>query len=206
MTTLALLKARIVDDFDNRSDLTTSIGYAINDAIEHYQSRRFWFNEARSVTFSTVASTYIYTPSTDVITIDTATILVGTDKRTLDPIAPETVEIWTDQSALSGEPYSYAKYGGDIWLYPVPTDAWTVRLVGHIKVDAPATDDEADNVWMTEAFELIRCAAKAYIALHKLRDVELAQTMAIAEQRALSRLQGKSAEKTGVGRIKGSMY
>src|SRR5262245_11677501 len=49
MATLADLAARIADDLD-RSDLASQIGAAIRDAVDHYESERFIFNEAIGTT------------------------------------------------------------------------------------------------------------------------------------------------------------
>ena len=42
-----------------------------------------------------------------------------------------------------------------------PSVHYDIQFVGGIKTAAPASDAEAGNVWMTEAYELIRCRAKA---------------------------------------------
>ena len=56
------MKTRIADEIA-RDDLTTQIGYAINDAISAYNNERFYFNETRDLTFYTVASQELYTSS-----------------------------------------------------------------------------------------------------------------------------------------------
>ena len=54
MTILSVMQARIADDLA-RPDITNQIADAINDAIAHYQSTRFYFTETRTASFSTVA-------------------------------------------------------------------------------------------------------------------------------------------------------
>src|SRR5690606_40515951 len=64
MATKALLKQRIQDDLD-RTDITTQISSAIDDAIKFYQQRRFFFNENRDTTFATVNGQDFYDSDDD---------------------------------------------------------------------------------------------------------------------------------------------
>jgi hypothetical protein len=206
MSTLATLKAEIVSDLDDRTDLTAEIASAITSAITFYQRDRFYFNERRSTTFATVADQQNYgsAASSDIpnfLRIDQAHITVSGQRRELNRVNFYQIEPMFDSSAATGEPYSYAYYNRDVWLYPVADDAYTVRLLGLLVVAAPATDDEASNPWMTEAYELIRCRAKGYLAIHKLRDTDLAQLMGQAEGDALARLRKETALRLGTGQF-----
>ncbi len=55
------MKARVADEL-SRSDLTSQIALAINDAITHYQRKRFYFNETgpNGYTFLTVPNQETY--------------------------------------------------------------------------------------------------------------------------------------------------
>lgn len=203
MTTQTIMKARIADEF-SRSDLTSQIAYAITDAIERYQSERFWFNESRDVTFSTVASQEYYTSSDnamipDLYFIDYAVMTVGGAISILSRYTPELMERLSDNGTQTGEPTSYTYYQKKIRLYPVPTQVYTVRLAGHVKVAAPASDSEADNVWMTDAERLIRARAKYNLALDVLRDGDIATAQAAAVNEAFEQLKGRTNLQTGTG-------
>jgi hypothetical protein len=206
MTTLTALKAEIVSDLDDRTDLTDEIASAITSAITYYQRTRFYFNEKRSLTFSTVAAQQNYTSSDaanipNMLRIDLVHFTVSGQRRELRRRNFYELETLYDTSASSGEPFLYAYHDREIWLYPIPSTTYTVRVLGHMIVAAPATDGEASNPWMTEAYELIRCRAKAYLAAHKLRDPELAQTMQALEFDALGRLNKETALRLGTGMI-----
>ena len=178
MTTLDTLKARIADDIA-RSDVTSPIADAITDAINHYKGERFYFNESRTATFATVADQETYTSSDDAdiplyIDLDGVWVEDSTNNyklRQYDIVEME--DLIPVSGATSGRPYAFSYFNQSFRLYPVPDQAYTVRPVGHLEVAAPATGSEADNVWMTEAFELLRCRAKAYLAVHILRDPEM---------------------------------
>lgn len=210
MTTLATLKAQIVSDLDGRTDLTSDIAVAISRAIEHYQRDRFYWNERRSLTFSTFAAqdNYGTAASADIanmVRIDFAHITINNYRYPLRRRDFYELEQLYDDAALNGQPSEYAYFNREVWLYPRADNTYTIRLLGHMIIAEPASDGEADNPWMTEAFELIRCRAKAYLAVHKLRDNELAQIMGVAEQEALARLRKETALRLGSGKIEGAI-
>jgi hypothetical protein len=189
VTTLAIMKARIADELA-RTDLTSQIAYAITDAIAAYQAERWWFNESRTtVSFSTVDAQEFYTSSDDadianIRKIDYVVLYVGNDVRKLEYTCPEDMEYLTVNGTQEGTPWAYGWYDNKLRLYPVPDAVYTVRIAAHVKVAAPATDGEASNPWMTDAERLIRSRAKLELALHVLRDQELAATMAEAVKEA----------------------
>jgi hypothetical protein len=212
MTTLAILKARIEDDL-NRSDIDTQIGEAITDAINFWKPTRFYFNETRSSTFATVASTSTYTTSEDAdiplfVKLDAVFLNDGTNNHELTWYPPEEMEYLLDSNASSTRPYAYTYFETSFRLYPVPDAVYTVRPIGLIEKAAPASDGEASNVWMTEAFELIRCRAKLYLITHLDIDDKMTQIqlLSAAEQSALSKLRRESTKRAGGGRIVGTDF
>lgn len=216
MTTLGALKTTLQSDLDREDgSLDTEIAAAINTAIGKWQNSRFYFNERRSTTFDTVASQPNYGTADDAdipqfVRIDQAHITVSAQRYTLKRRNFLDMEPLFDGSAIGGQPYEFSYYNREIWLYPVPTDVWTIRVIGLLKIAAPASDGETDNPWMTEAYELIRSTAKAYLAIHKLRDPDLAAMMgdensgAIAN--ALTDLGLETALRVGTGIVRSTPF
>lgn len=211
MTTLASLKSRIADDLA-RPDLTTQIANEITSAIQFYQNKRFYFNETRSSTFVTVATQARYTSSDDAdiplfFDLD-CVFLEDTNSQTheLSPYGIDRMEHLQDNSASSGEPYAYLYHAQTFTLYPIPDAVYTVRPIGAIVKAVPASDAETGNVWMTEAYELIRCRAKRYLAAHVLRDLEMAQVMGVAESEALMELQRRNMSRMTTGTIEATSF
>lgn len=203
MTTLAIMKARIADELA-RDDLTSQIAYSITDAIAAYSDDRFLFNESRSNTFSTVAAQEFYTPSDatfigTINKIDYVTILAGDQPYQVLAARPVDMEHWSTNGTSTGQPGHYAYYDKKIRLYPVPDAIYTVRVAGVVDSPAPTTDDEGSNPWMTTAERLIRSRAKLELALHVLKDLELAATMERAVQEAYDQLKSRTAQITQIG-------
>lgn len=207
MSTLAILKARIADDI-LRADIPTQIGNEINSAIAFYQEERFFFAENRTRTFSTVIGQAAYSSADDadiplMRKIDVVFCTdVGGRQWVLDPdTAPALQALIGDAGALQGEPSSYARFDDGFLIYPIPRAVYTILPMGHMEVAAPATDNETDNPWMTKAFELIRCRAKAMLYTHVLRDQVQAQLMSAAEDAAREALRRATSTKSDAGRV-----
>lgn len=208
MTTRGAMLAEMADDME-RSD-TAAFTSKINAAIRHYQPRRFWFNESRDVTFSTVAATDTYgfdTIGTEFYSIDGVFITISAgDVRELARGNYAAMEAAADSDTTTGEPSDYAYINRALRLWRNPSDAFSMRIVGHVKVAAPMSDSEANNPWMTEAYDLIMSRAKAELYAHRYEDQGMAMTMQQAEASALQRLQRASGAKTSAGYLEATEF
>jgi hypothetical protein len=182
---LATLKSRIASEL-HRSDLTTQIANAISDAIQHYQPRRFAFNQVRG-TFNTVNGTEFYSDLTDIGEIDCVTLTVNARKVPMSQWSYSEMEAVNTTTNTNGQPWAYSWYAEQIRLYPVPDDAYTVTVSYLRKIAEPATD-ATENEWTLEAEALIRNAAKKRICREYTRDAEGAMQAEASEGEALRRL------------------
>jgi hypothetical protein len=210
MTILSVLQARIADDLA-RPDLTNQIANAINDAIAHYASTRFFFTETRTASFDTVAGQSYYSSADDadipdMYEVDAAQITVSGNVYDLDrDDAVALEEMIGSSGAAQGDPLSWAWADQGMLLYPIPNAIRSIRMIGGIKRAAP-TDDTVGNVWMTEAFELIRCHAKLLLAVHVTNDSGLAERMGAAAAGAKARLERETSSKRATGRIMATAF
>lgn len=210
MATLADLKAEIADDLE-RPDLATTIASEVSRAIVFYQRTRFYFTETRDVTFSTVAGQKLYTVSDNAsipkfIEFDQVNLEDGTNVDHLDEIFPDEWEILVGSGAASGRPSSWTYFNQSIGFYVVPDQAYTIRLIGHIAVDAPSSDSDNTNVWITEAFDLIRARTCAQICMKKTRDANGLQIYRAAENDEFTRLKAVTASRVGTGFVTPSEF
>jgi len=212
MTTLAIMKARIASEL-RRTDLTTQIAAAISTAIKAYEHERWFFNETRENTFDTIALRPNYGAAQAafiglISKVDYAFIVIGDQPFELLPETMKYVEDSGTTPQFLGQPGWYAWYDEQFWLYPVPNEAWTVRIGAVLEQAEPATDGETGNPWMTTAERLIRSRAKYEIFTHVLRNVEEAQVMTANVNEALEQLNVRTTRKTktGGGRIKAMAF
>lgn len=216
--TLSDMKSRIAAEI-LRSDLTTQIANAINDAIVIYQKERFRFSDsdpANPATFNTVVDREVY-DSTDnpyigsLYKIDRLYILIGNTQQAILPEQPRVVRLY-NQNTMKGQVSWYAYEGDKLILSPIPSDVWTITIEAFRNVAAPADDTEANNPWMVQAEQLIRARAKYEIALHVTRNPMMAAAMSPdppgpgqpmgAAYRAWRMLKAETARVTSVGRIR----
>lgn len=204
------MKARVADELA-RSDLTSQIAFSIEDAIAAYQDERFHFNEGRSITFPTSAGTEFYDSSANssiatIQKIDYVMVLEGNQPFELLYMSPGDMESSSVSGTNTGQPGWYTWYGNQIRVYPTPAAVQIVRIGASIKVAAPASDSEANNPWMLadKGERLIRSRAKFELALHVLKDRDLAETMTAAVQEAEQQLIERTVQLTQAakGRIR----
>ena len=213
MATLAEMKAAIADDIDDTSgEYASQIATAITRAIAYCERATYYFNETRDLTFSTVASQSLY-DSSDLADIATLVRLqaayvtdTGGQIHALDRIDPKQMEILQDSSASSGEPTCFSYFASALRLYPVPDQAYTVRLQAGPYRLAALSGDSDSNVWTTEAYDLVKARAKYILAKDTLKDVAMA-TEAIndyLDQHAA--LKAETASRTGTGYIRPTCF
>jgi hypothetical protein len=182
---------------------------AIYRGIKFYQKRSFWFNETRDVTFSTVVGqdTYSFNTATtsgdidaEFDRIDGCWVTFGSaDVREMDMVAYDDMEYDADNQLTTGQPSRFAYINRAIrfdWQFDA---IYTARLAGHIILAGPASDDEADNPWMTEGYNLIMSRAKGELYAHRWEDYVAASTMQQAEQLALKALTDATVDKLRTG-------
>lgn len=204
MPTRGDLKAEIADDL-SRSDLTSQIGSAIAYAIRRHRTRPFWWTKDRAQTFQTVADQASYTASDlaaldDLFRLTRVLVNYGDSLFALQPRNQAEIEASVAEASATLPEY-YSFYDGALWLAPKPDDAYTVRLLGDFIEAAPASDSEAGNRWMNEAYNLIRAEAKRYLAKHVMRDRSLDEDMQQEAERELILLIKESDRRTATGLI-----
>lgn len=208
MTTLAVMKDRIRRELRRGNALDADLGPAIETAIDAYRSHRWWWSESRTVAvFNTVAGTEFYnaaSPGASALarlkSIDYVLLYISNQPFRLQYMRPAEMDAAAFGMA-PGQPSYFAWYDENLRLYPMPADVYQLRVAGVFSVAAPALEGEIGNPWMTHAERLIRSRAKLELALHRLRDQQLAQDMAAAVDDAFAQLKGETAGKVGTGYV-----
>ena len=168
MSTYGTMQDRIATEL-KRSNLTARIQEAIQSAIKHYETNRFWFNE-KTTTLVTTPSNEDMSLSSDFVELDSIKFVTSTYGHTLYPRTFQYIEeVNTSVGSYEGIPEDYAIYGDAIKLYPVPDATYTISVSYLYRLSSlSATADT--NAWMTTGEELIRKRAKADIRLNLLED------------------------------------
>lgn len=211
MSTYTEMQALIADDLD-RSDLTSQIQRAIKHAIQHYEKQRFFFNESRALTFSTVDGQEFYTSadSSDIpnlLMIDIAKLTVSAgDAYELDRVPYSELEHDSSNVTIDeGRPTAIAYFGKQIRLYPIPDAVYTVRISGVFALaELSAGSDE--NVWLTDAKQLIRARSLWELYTFTIKDPQSAQLMETAEAKELGKLLTETSSRKATGTMKPTQF
>ena len=186
MATLTQLYTRIILDL-NRDDMGTSGELeqakidAVVAAINRHKAEQFWFNRA-SGTGNTTSTDATLTIPTGVYVPKMVTYL----GRDLTRVGLDTIEARTE----TGRPTHWAEDEETIHLWPIPDATYALYVYGTADIDAPSA--AAENIWTTEAYELILAEAKVILCRGPLRDPEGMQLAKDAREEALSFLRRES--------------
>ncbi|WP_426526813.1 hypothetical protein [Bradyrhizobium sp. McL0615] len=207
--TFLALRNQIATDL-TRDDLTSEIKSAVENAIEHYETSRFYFNVTRSLTFPTVAGQSAYGGSAlaqipNIIGLDTLFLFDGTRPLELDKYEADEFEWLQGSMTGAGRPCAYTYVDSQILLWPVPVAVYTMRPHMHYALD-PLVQDTDTNAWCNDAEQLIRCHAKLLLYTNLIGDTEGAQLMAGQIQSYKDRLDYKTSARAGTGRIRGTSW
>ncbi|MEE7505216.1 hypothetical protein [Methylobacterium mesophilicum] len=199
--TLADLYAEIADDIE-RADLGPQIATAVDRAIRFFQPDRFFFNEGY-VTFETIAGSDVYAAGDagaipDLMAIDSVVMLDGATPTVLQRVDEAWIEKG-DEPTSQSRPCAYAYFERSLRLWPMPSDVWTVRIMAHVRLPAPALDEA--NAWTDEASGLIAARAKWHLALNALRSAPMAQMQAQIVDDELRALRGRSNVIASTGQV-----
>ncbi len=198
------MQTRIADEMA-RSDLTDQIKLAILSAIEHYKTKRFWFNEGETSIPTTIGLAYYPLP-TDFGEDDEVTVTVpGSDRYPLIEASYHWIREVSVLTTLLGRPYKYAIYEEDYWLYPIPDQVYSITF-SYLKYLAALSLNADSNAWTTHGETLIRCKAKAILYTHVTRNDKMAAAMTVEEGVALANLTEKTVMKISSGRLKPTQF
>lgn len=203
------LQNRIAADL-TRDDLTAEIKSAVGDAIDHYETSRFYFNVTRSLTFPTVAGKMAYSGSDlaqipSIIGLDTLFLFDGTRPLELDKYEADEFEWLQGSMTGNGRPCAYTYIDSQILLWPVPIRVYTIRPHMHFKLD-PLVADTDSNAWCNDAEQLIRCHAKLLLYSNLIEDTDGMQRMQVQIQPLADRLAYKTAARAATGQIRGTCW
>lgn len=194
------MQRRIADEL-LRSDLTSQIQNAIQTAIKEYERNPFYFNQLRQDTaFNTSHGQEFYTSATSsliasMVTLNRVTVTVSGNRYSMNPRTPEYMEDTSVNPVVYGQPVDYAYFAEQLRFYPIPDNAYAVALSGIYRLNTLSNSTDT-NAWTSDAELLIRCRAKYELAMHVLRDPDMAQQMKGAEFEAFSNLKGETARRT----------
>jgi hypothetical protein len=202
MSTLGVLKANIATLL-RRTDLDAEIAIAVARAIQHYEREVFTFNETRSTSLTTTASTKTVTLPTDFVRADKLLITVNNAVYEVLP-APGGIgelEALYFSSSNTGPPSLHAIYAGAFYLYPIPDQTYTLTL-DYVKRLTAFSSDSDSNSWTTDAEELIEARAMWWLQSQIIHDNDAAQASQMREMMALGGLRREATLRASSGRLR----
>lgn len=197
------LRLRIAEELDRQASDTIGLGgltvglainREINNAIRHYESTRFRWNETREDEFTTtVSGTRVYSLPPTLVRLDTLKLVYN------GSYIPIIIRAWDeiedrdrDVTGSNGVPHEGAIYGNILRLLPIPNGAYTlvasyihrvrptsltgsycgITTMGGASLTTTTTASHNNRLdgWTTDGEELIRARAAAAFEINYLKD------------------------------------
>lgn len=195
-------------------DLGAEIKAEIAETVRYYSRQNFALTEFRGFELAATNGVTWYsaidmTPGdgdqaarASVDVKDVLTIAYGRENDwPMERIDYRAFERLFEGTPSSGRPNYWTVYAGQIGLWPMPDDGYTVYFSGTIKPAVPALDADT-SVWFDEAGELIEAGACRRVCLKYLRDRDRAMEFGALEDAARVNLAREYLLKSSSGKIK----
>ncbi len=181
MATFLQLQDAVASDtrfFDRAVDtgIQTQIKQHINEAIRAHQKYPFWFNQMQW-TRNTEAGREFYALPAEYVAM--STISINSPRRKLISKLNDSIE---NMEPVTGRPLYFAIFANQYRLFPIPDAVYQLRLWGYRKYPDLVNDDD-ENEWTREGYELIREAAKARVFYSDTHKEEFARTAEAAAEK-----------------------
>ena len=209
MPTFGELKTRVANKLNLPSTDSASlarIGNAINGAIDFYEEKHLWFNEA-TAQFTTTASNPDLTPLPAALPSDylyeweqAGLVLTENNTKYIIKKITHQDQISIDNSNTESRPRFYTFTREKIYLYPVPDKGYTVDLY-YIKSYPNLTSDSQSNDWTNNADRLIEAKALADMYLDDRHGIDMANRYEQKAEQELRRLQTRSKKGIATGEL-----
>lgn len=187
------LQTQIIDELGDRSDLLPSlrtastnspVKRAIQSAIAKWEREPFYFLEkwtSPATIITTIAGQSRYGAS-DLAELATdpyiyhLRITIGDTRTILTKRTWLEIDAMESSATARGQPTDWAYFGKEIRLYPTPDGVYTVQGA-RIAILTTLSADADTNVWLTDAWDLIKAEAKMILGRDILRDPVLVADM-----------------------------
>lgn len=217
MATFADMQSEIADDIDDTTgEYASQIQRAIIAAIRYCQRDNYWFNELRTGTIATAVGEQFYTFAgsgsasgdfDDVIQInDVFYTDAGGQSCLMTRISPVEMELLSDSSASVGQPFNWTYYQSQLWIYPIPDQAYTLELhLGPYRYVLPSLPSDT-HAFFDEAWDMVKARAKYIIQKDTLRDPAMAMEALNDFKDQQTALAAETSRRVGTGTIKATCF
>jgi len=205
MANFGELKTRIANKL-NRADLTSQIAAAINSTIEYFQPTHTWFNDATAAITLTAGNPLVPNiPSDFLYQLEDDALVIQFAQQNYILIKKSPVEFDCYNEQGSGIPFIYTNKNGNLYVYFLPDQAYTLNLY-YVKSYPSLVADADSNDWTVNAPRLIEDKTIEDINRYQLKDFERADNVRIDVEREMKVIMARTAKRNATGNLLISNY
>lgn len=201
--TLKTTVSRKLLDPNNTAVSASDVGTAVNDSINYWKFRRYWFNEssATATMTSQVSDITSLLPSDFLVELPENGFTIPFDNITyeLDKVSPQEF----DRESITngyGLPYIYTWRAGVYSVYWVPQQAYSLNIY-YLKDYVPLVNASDTNDFTTYADQLITYETLGRLMGEDRQDLEMNNTYSAKADREYRSLTQRAFKQTGSGSL-----
>ena len=203
MSTFSELKTRIAKKLLDPNNVAVSaedVGLAINDAIDFWKEKKFWFNETSQSVTLTVDDPEITMPSDFLFEIDTGGFIISYANTEWELKKVHVSEYEANDTAGKGLPYIYTYKGGSWLVYYYPDQAYSL-VITYIKDYADLVNDADTNDFTLQAKRLIEYEALSRLYAEFRQDEKMEAYYSNRAKSERNNLRDRTSKVSGTGTL-----
>jgi hypothetical protein len=180
------------------------VGEMINQAIDYWKKRRFWFNEKTETVVLTQSDNSIPLPDDYYIpSLDSGAFVIEYSgiRYTLQKLSEPSYNNYYLSNGI-GQPFWWSKQASpdNYVVYPIPDKNYTLRCF-YLKEYAVLSGDTDSNDWTTVAQDLIKYQALSYGMNDFRQDYAAADRFETLAQRQYQNMLLRTRKENATGRL-----
>lgn len=194
--------AKLIQDPSNTAVSAADVGIAINEAISHWKTTRFWFNEAEDAAVSITAANPVIGDMPSGLLFPLAVGGIVIDYNNLRyPLTKISSSEYDDMNTeATGIPHSYTMRAGAYEVYPYPDQAYTA-VVRYLKEYTDLSASTDTNSFTDSASRLIMYEAAGRLSGEFRQDAEMSAYFLGTAEREMRSLMMRTAKVNSTGRL-----
>jgi hypothetical protein len=156
-----------------RHDMAQQIQREIENSINFYGNKAFWFNEATMAEITTVQGRRYYPLPTNFASVLDVLSTLGNYTYRLEPRTEQYLDqVDWGNDFWSGYPTDYSFWNGQIRLFPPPQGGLPVQVKGTAIIKPLSPDNTDTSDWLVVVEDLIRVRTMRQLYGRHIRDPE----------------------------------
>jgi len=189
----------LLDELARTGQLTSQAHIYIDEAIDHYSRKAFWFNEQLATAQTVAGEEYLDLPADWGLEYSLSIQINSNSYPLIERTYAQMEDLYVSGSNYQGYPEDFCIYRQQIRLGPIPSQAFTLKLA-YLETPDELSSDASTNIALENINSLIRMRAGRRMSGLILQDEKREATFAREEADAAREAKSKTVRYQMVGK------